>query len=166
VAEEQAVTYVIGADPGKKGAIALIKPSGVAAWSVRIPLFERGKLAWVDASRVQVLLGDVSGVPCYVEHVHAMPEQGVSSSFNFGVGFGSLLAALGATGAEIKLVAPQVWKKALGLPRGKESSLARAREMFPDVPLPLKKDEGKAEALLIAKYGLEMELSRQAYRKG
>ena len=49
-------------------------------------------------------------------------------------------------------VRPQVWKKALGVTSDKNTSLALARELFPEAVLDLKKHHGKAEALLIAEY--------------
>jgi crossover junction endodeoxyribonuclease RuvC len=101
----------------------------------------------------------VVGAPitAYIERVHAMPKQGVSSVFTFGMGFGSILSTLQLLPASIRFVTPNVWKKAAGLGRDKGESLDRARLMFPTVRLDRKKDHGQAEALLIAHYGLSQQ---------
>jgi len=52
----------------------------------------------------------------------------------------------------IFFVTPQVWKKSMNLTSDKNESLAAARIAFPQAVLKLKKDHGKAEALLIAEY--------------
>lgn len=90
-----------------------------------------------------------------VEAVHAMPKQGVSSSFKFGVSYGvalSLAQALGVWG----LATPRVWKQDLELTADKNDSLAMARLLWPDAPLARKKDNGRAEALLMAEWKRRM----------
>ena len=90
-----------------------------------------------------------------VEAVHAMPKQGVSSSFKFGVSYGvalSLAQALGIWG----LATPRVWKQDLELTADKNDSLAMARLLWPDAPLARKKDNGRAEALLMAEWKRRM----------
>jgi hypothetical protein len=53
-------------------------------------------------------------------------------------------------------VTPQAWKKAMNLTSIKEDSLVAARLAFPQAILKLKKDHGKAEALLLADYARRM----------
>jgi hypothetical protein len=48
------------------------------------------------------------------------------------------------------MVTPQVWKKALKLDSDKNKSLSMARELWPTAPLKRQKDNGRAEALLMA----------------
>ena len=68
------LTY-IGIDPGAKGGLAVIRDGGIT-------------VAPYEKSRYIELL---SRVPpdsvCCLEHVHAMPGQGVTSMFNFGQTF-------------------------------------------------------------------------------
>lgn len=85
-----------------------------------------------------------------VEAVHSMPKQGVASSFKFGVAFGGAIALAERLRCTWQLVTPQVWKKALGLDSDKQKSLDLARKLWPDAPLKRKKDNGRAEALLLA----------------
>ena len=55
----------------------------------------------------------------------------------------------------LTLVRPQEWKAHYGLGSDKNDSLELARRYYPDVDLHLKKHHGRAEALLIARYGLD-----------
>jgi hypothetical protein len=43
-----------------------------------------------------------------------------------------------------------MWKKALALDSDKQKSLDLARKLWPDAPLKRQKDNGRAEALLMA----------------
>lgn len=86
-----------------------------------------------------------------VEAVHAMPKQGVSSSFKFGMAYGIALALAQCIGPW-SVVAPNIWKRDLELTSDKNDSLAMARLLWPDAPLARKKDNGRAEALLMAEW--------------
>jgi crossover junction endodeoxyribonuclease RuvC len=62
----------------------------------------------------------------------------------------------------LEFVTPAVWKRSYGLSRDKHASLFKARLMFPAADLHLAKHDGRAEALLIAQYGLTRRLSAAA----
>ena len=64
--------------------------------------------------------------------------------------FGAALALAERFGTTVHLVAPRVWKKSLQLDSDKEKSLILARQLWPTAPLTRKKDNGRAEALLMA----------------
>ena len=81
-----------------------------------------------------------------------MPGQGVSSTFKFGVSFGGVLSLAERFNCPWHTVAPRTWKNALQLDSDKDKSLLMARELWPDAPLARKKDNGRAEALLLAEY--------------
>ena len=57
-----------------------------------------------------------------VENVHAMPKQGVSSTFRFGVAVGIIHGVAGALRLPLTLVTPTQWKKFHGLPSDKEAA--------------------------------------------
>src|SRR5690606_2041087 len=101
-------------------------------------------------------INDMSRVrpTAYVEKVGAMPGQGVSSMFNFGMGVGVLQGVLAACGIPYFLVTPQSWKKRASL-SGKDKDMARtmAQQLYPSASLGRKKDIGRADAMLIARYG-------------
>jgi len=92
----------------------------------------------------------------FIEMVGAMPSQGVSSVFAFGKAYGILLGSLGALGVPYTPVSPRVWKKILGVPAEKDGALARASQLLPTFAdqWPLKRHHGRAEAALLAEFGL------------
>ncbi|MEE8113138.1 MAG: hypothetical protein V3T23_02170 [Nitrososphaerales archaeon] len=91
-----------------------------------------------------------------LERVSSRPGQGVAGIFTFGRGIGVIEGVLQTLDIPISYVAPQVWKKYFGLiKQGKDKSLALAREFYPDAELPLKKHEGRAEAILIGLWKIE-----------
>jgi len=85
-----------------------------------------------------------------VESVHSFSGQGVASTFKFGTAFGGAIALAERLRCPWHLVTPQAWKKALKLDSDKTKSLVMARELWPDAPLKRQKDNGRAEALLMA----------------
>ena len=90
-----------------------------------------------------------------VEHVTAMPGQGVTSMFNFGQSFGVIKGICSAMQLPIHFVRPAKWKKYFNLIKTtKDASRSRAIEVFPKVSdkLKRKKDSNKADAILIASY--------------
>lgn len=140
----------IGIDPGKKGAFAWIdgEEAQVYAWDERIFV----------TSMCYLSIGD-TGKDCIacLEHVSAMPGQGVTSMFNFGQNFGFIQGVLTADGIPFELVRPQKWKKEFSITGDKNSSIAVCKRLFPNVSLLRtekcrKEDDGMAEALLMAEY--------------
>ena len=57
-----------------------------------------------------------------VENVHAMPMQGLSSTFKFGMGVGIIHGVAGALRLPLTLVTPTQWKATTGSGRDKEHS--------------------------------------------
>ena len=138
----------IGVDPGKNGGIAIIDSDGVIAF----PFSEERLLIELDG------IAQEYECICYLEHVHAMPKQGVSSTFNFGMNFGFIQGVLKAYEIPYELVTPQKWKKEFSCTSDKNTSIEVCKRLFPNVNLKAtdrcKKDhDGLAEALLIAEYG-------------
>ena len=87
-----------------------------------------------------------------IEAVHSMPGQGVSSSFKFGMAYGAAICIVERFNCPWHLVTPQAWKKSLKLTSDKQQSLDMARQLWPTAPLDRKKDNGRAEALLLAEW--------------
>ena len=146
-------TFTIGIDPGVSGAIAIVDNNG----------------ALIDAYDMPVVAGQVSAhllatVECWkgyvdnpfgtvvIEDVHAMPKQGVTSSFNFGRSKGVVEGVFAGAGLPIEYVTPAKWKRALGLTKDKGACRRRAIELWPAHSDKFKraKDDGRAEAALIA----------------
>ena len=90
-----------------------------------------------------------------IEHVYAMPGQGVTSMFNFGQSFGILKGICTAMQLPMYFVRPAKWKKYFNLLNSeKDASRTRAIEIFPyfSSQLSRKKDSNKADAILIASF--------------
>jgi crossover junction endodeoxyribonuclease RuvC len=92
-----------------------------------------------------------------LEEVHAMPGQGVTSMFSMGKGSGLWEGIITALGMPLVRIPPQRWKKEMladGRGKDKQASIVRALELFPEAAshMARKKDEGRAEAILIAEY--------------
>ena len=67
-----------------------------------------------------------------IEHVSAMPGQGVTSMFNFGQSFGILKGICSAMQLPMYFVRPAKWKKYFNLINSeKDASRTRAIEIFP-----------------------------------
>jgi crossover junction endodeoxyribonuclease RuvC len=84
--------------------------------------------------------------------------QGVTSAFNFGNAFGIATGVVAANMIPIFFVKPGVWKLNLGLTSDKQKSLDKAIEMWPSFAhlLSRKKDNGRAEAMLLAFLGTKL----------
>jgi crossover junction endodeoxyribonuclease RuvC len=162
------MSYVIGIDPGLNGAFAVLREDescvSICSTPTREVIGARRTYRHVDPDTIvqELLSYDQDFRFAQIESVHSMPGQGVSACFQFGEGFGIWLGVLAALKIPRRLVTPQKWKKGLGLPKGadKDASLELARKCFPCmVPyLARKKDEGRAEALLIALWGIRDEI--------
>ena len=101
---------------------------------------------------------DKKNIKVVIEHVTAMPGQGVTSMFNFGQSFGILKGVCSAMQLSVYFVRPTKWKKYFNLINSeKDASRTRAIEIFPyySSHLSRKKDSNKADAILIASFFFE-----------
>lgn len=153
---------VIGIDPGISGAIAIYDGGHLSVHDMPVVsvVKNRSTRNRVEASLVANVLRKWSSVPnisAFIELVNAMPKQGVSSVFSFGRGAGILEGVLAGLEIPFTLVTPQRWQKHQGVAKGKDAARARAAALFPkDAALfNRKKDDGRADASLIARYGFQ-----------
>lgn len=155
---------ILGIDPGQSGAIALLA-DGVFAGFIDMPVCARedfGKEVDVDQlqKRLRGLRMEHRGAYIFavVERVAAWrptdaKKQTGTASFALGRADGQLDATLKCAGIPILRVHPATWKAYMGLTgKGKDASLALARARHPGAReyLTRKKDDGRAEAALIA----------------
>jgi hypothetical protein len=134
-------------DPGSVNA-------AIAVFHDETPVFVddlRTVSGMLDATALAHALEDMKVSRIVVERVHAMPKQGVSSTFKFGMGCGIIHGVAGALRLPLTLVTPNQWKTYHGLPPLKEASRALAIRKWPqhNRHLDRKKDADRAEALLI-----------------
>lgn len=147
---------ILGVDPGASGALALLVDGELAAVE-DTPVIDKR----VNAAIVDQLLADWKYTHgtihmAVIENVHAMPKQGVSSSFNFGRALGVVEGVILAAGIPTAWAPPAMWKRSMGLagkPKGASRQLAT--DLWPTWADTFKrsKDDGRAEAALLAKYG-------------
>lgn len=149
---------VLGVDPGLGGALALIETSldHLVVHDMPVaPSGTRGRREITPvllANMIRALDPDVA----YLELVHAMPKQGVTSVFTFGQGYGMLRGVLGALSVPTHLVRPEAWKRVLRLDQDKAGARAMAINLFPRhaTLFARAKDHDRAEAALLAWVGV------------
>lgn len=154
---------ILAADPGLTGGLAIYHPATKALSVKAMPTMLKGRkgkppLKVLDEVTLLHLFIGWGLMGCgvfYVEAVGGRPGQSGSAAFNFGHGYGALRMAALAAGMRIETVAPAVWKAAMRAPKDKTASRHRASELFPGCAglWPLKKDDGLAEASMLALYG-------------
>lgn len=151
--EFKRTTYYMGIDPGKSGAVAVINASSEIILLEDCPPTEKG-MADLIKGLFSPYVDEYEPLQAAIEHVHAMPKQGVSSTFKFGMGYGLWKGILVALEIPFVEVRPQAWQKGLFKKAdGKDAAMAVASRMFPSAelygPRGGKKD-GRADALLLA----------------
>ena len=156
---------IIGIDPGISGSICFLK-DGEIKDVVDMPTMIEGKKnkKQVNGSQIfneiseKIKNIDKKNIKVVIEHVAAMPGQGVTSMFNFGQSFGILKGICSAMQLSVYFVRPAKWKKYFNLINSeKDASRTRAIEIFPyySSHLSRRKDSNKADAILIASYFFE-----------
>jgi crossover junction endodeoxyribonuclease RuvC len=167
---------IVGIDPGLTGALAVLTDDGGFFEVHDLPVMLRpmGGLVrqQMDGAALAELMrelearlpADERGKPVViVEDVGQIrPGRGVSSQASLVHGLGVIEGVLSTLGWSMLPVTPQVWKRRAGLKQSgaltdtqkKAASLSLARTLYPDASLDRVKDHGRADALLIARYGL------------
>jgi hypothetical protein len=143
---------ILGVDPGITGGIAFLYPSGEIA-ADDIPTVDGS----VDVDALVRCVRQHHPRVAVIEKAQAMPKQGVVSVFKYGTAFGALCAVTALCEIPTHLVSPRKWKTYFGLDADKEKSRALAIRLWPGSGLfERKKDHGRSEAALIARYGSEV----------
>ena len=156
---------IIGIDPGISGSICFFQ-DGVIHDVLEMPIMIEGKKnkKQVNGSQIfneisnKIKNIDKKNIKVVIEHVTAMPGQGVTSMFNFGQSFGILKGICSAMQLSVYFVRPAKWKKYFNLINSeKDASRTKAIEIFPyySSHLSKKKDSNKADAILIASFFFE-----------
>jgi len=147
---------VAAIDPGAtSGALAFVFASHLERVSAEdLPIVDGLPSAAILSARLEQMRPDV----VVIERASAMPKQGVSSSFKFGVGYGIAQGVVAALKIPVHFVAASKWKRRFGLTADKEEARARALQLWParsDI-FSRKRDHHRAEAALLARYFAEM----------
>jgi len=131
----------IGVDPGVSGAIAVIRESG----DVETIRFTETWHDIVDWLQDETELRQCKAV---LEQVHAMPKQGVSSTFKFGRMYGAAEMLLVAAAIPYETVTPAKWQTAMKCKSqgDKNVTKAAAQRLFPTIKI----THATADAILLA----------------
>jgi crossover junction endodeoxyribonuclease RuvC len=159
------MNYTLGVDPGLTGAVAVFCENAfMRVFDMPVvPVTRNGRHKHEFnpyALKIELYRLGAGGavIRAWQELVNAMPAQGVTSSFTFGWTAGGIYTALACAGASVQFVQPAAWKRFFGLKSGaaKDESVRLATQLYPTAAefLTLKKHDGRAEAILIGRYGL------------
>ena len=178
--------WVLGIDPGVKGAIAALRHDLSGHRLLPMPMLERH----VDVVALRAFLCELRHEGelrfAFIEKAQVMPKQGGVGNFSYGRSYGTLTTSLEFMDVPFREIAPSTWKLAvLGAapssgrakspdPVDKEvasrarsaakralkaQSILAARRMFPTAAPFLKSQDGLAEAMLIAEASRRFVLS-------
>jgi hypothetical protein len=146
-------TYcILAIDPGLTGAIAfyyMSQKDRVAVYDM--PVVENG----VNPAELSALIGRHTPAIAVIERVGPMPRDGVAQAWRFSAAYATARVVVALNNIPQVLITPASWKKAMGLPGGKDNkdrSRGMAMRLFPACAISFgrKKDASRAEAALLA----------------
>jgi crossover junction endodeoxyribonuclease RuvC len=157
-----AMSVILGIDIGASGAIALLTPDGELVDVFDMPVLNDGPSGRraVNAPLLAAIIFKSHASKAFVEFVGARPGEGAVGAFAFGRSRGVVEGVLGSAGVP---ATPAAWKRAVGLPAGREGAKDAARsEAIRRWPAKAAffarvREDGRAEAALIALAGLKRE---------
>lgn len=151
---------VCGIDPGLSGAVAFLDGSRFfGVYDMPVLSITRGgkRKREIDARALVRLFELHDGLDAiFMEQVGGMDGDSPFSAFQFGRATGIAEAVAKSTEARFETVMPHKWKRDMSLTgKAKDDSRALAQNIFPKAAdrLARVKDDGRAEALLLAEWG-------------
>ena len=153
---------LVAIDPGLQGGIAVLDQDEVILLT-DLPVHKIGVVgkktlrAELDLHGLHALLAEHAPYAhAFIERVGPMPKQGVTSMFRFGVSFGAIQGIVAAMEIPLTLVRPQLWQAHHGCGPSPDAARQRAVQLYPQIAprLVRKADANRADAVLIASYGL------------
>lgn len=153
---------VLGIDIGVSGAVALVREDGELVDVWEMPCLRDGpkNRRTINAPLLAELIYKSHAARAFVEAVGPRPAEGAVGAFAFGDCKGVVRGVLAAAGIPAIFIQPAQWKRVVNIPPGKAGSKDAARSQaigrWPKMAdhFKLIKDDGKAEAALIAIAGL------------
>jgi crossover junction endodeoxyribonuclease RuvC len=170
----------LGIDPGISGAVAVIEGSDVTFYDTPTVQVKAGKsvknqmdpFACAEIVR-KYSNGPIGSTMVTIEKVAPMPSfkgkeegeapasMGVTSAFNFGWGYGVWIGICATLNVPYMLAHPATWKRRIlsDMDKGKDAGRVKAMQLYPHIASQLsrKKDHGRADSLLLARYGQLMQ---------
>ena len=156
------MTLVVGIDIGNAGAIALLETSGELREVFDMPVLADGPAGRrnLNAPLLAEIVAKSHATLAFVEYVGARPGEGAVGAFAFGRSRGVIEGVMAALGLPVAFLTPPVWKRSVGIAPGKvgakDAARSEAIRRWPDhaAQFARVKDDGRAEAALIAVAGL------------
>jgi hypothetical protein len=151
------MTCVLAIDPGLTGALAFYYPETADRVSViDMPVVD-GR---VDPHQLRKIIEDHKPAFAVIELVNPMPRDGVKQAWRFASAFTTAHVVVAMLQIPISFVTPAQWKRVMkvaGGDEGKEECRALAIRLFPACAASFarKKDDGRAEAALLALYHIQ-----------
>lgn len=153
---------ILGVDPGSDGALSFYDGTELIIYDMPTYEIKKGKTVRkkVDFRKLCDIINTNHADHAYVENVSAQFGNGAASAFSFGWACASVENALIACNVPFTYVTPQSWKKSMQCPAEKDGSRMRASQLLPGFASnwDRKKDDGRAEASMIALYGFNQGL--------
>ncbi len=155
------MTLFVGIDPGLSGAVSFRSNEEMTVLDMPILVIKKAKGARrvLDLTALAYLIDDKTKnkprVHFFIERVASMPKQGVASMFSFGETYGAIKGIVAANFFPMTLVTPVTWKRKLKVSGNKDDARYRASQLMPHHAhfWSSRRDDGRAEAALIAYYG-------------
>ena len=161
---------VAGIDPGNAGAIALISFNHQIFTEkdlIDMPILKtegKGKTkkgnikthTVMDEIEIRNFFQTYSMLDhVFLEKAQSMPGQGAPATFNYACNYGIIRGILVGLQITYSLIHPSTWKRVMmkDMDRGKDAAIVRAKQLFPNSDIG--KKDGRAEALLLAVYGIK-----------
>jgi crossover junction endodeoxyribonuclease RuvC len=155
---------VLGIDPGACGALAFLTISGglpVDLETLDMPTLKVRGRSQVDSYALarevdaRLTVDDETLAVAMIEQGGVRPQNGRIGAATFWLGVGVIRGVLAANFVPMEVVAASAWKRSLRVIGDKDGSRARASSIFPRWASQWSrvKDDGRAEAALIALYG-------------
>jgi hypothetical protein len=151
------MTCILAIDPGVTGALAFYLtdfPERISA--LDMPLVD----GEVNAAALRDMIEIYKPAHAIIEHVGPMPRDGVRQAWRFASAYTTARVVVALLNIPMTLVTPGRWKKAMnvkGGADGKEQCRALALRNFPACAAAFsrKRDQGRAEAALLALYAAQ-----------
>lgn len=144
---------ILGVDPGRRGALAWLHldDGSLEDWA-DMPDLDGVALG----AQIRDLLVERQPDRAIVESITPRPGQGVQAIRTSASRWGVLLGVLGSWDVPTTIVSPAAWKRAARLGTDKSAARQRACELWPSWSTSFERvrDDGRAEAALIARHGL------------
>lgn len=148
---------IAGVDPGASGGIVYLGDDPIT-YEMPVFLITKGKSQrrQINIPAFIEIFEDNRPEHVFIEKVSAQFGNGASAAFSFGWNCSIVEVTMCALKIPFTYVTPMTWKKAMDCPADKDGARQRASQLLPALAhnWSLKRQDGVAEAALIALYGI------------